>query len=225
MKKEDQVYTSPRALFTDVVLVIREMHGFKASLRTFDSFSSENRFELDISHNGVPTTFSIVCNGYQNQGKAVIRHKRPSKKDNLYIDIWHGNVRVPSPEMKVSLTKTPEQIAKDLFRRIYDESVKLSAEAEAIIKRDNEFTDAKLQMIEEVAKIFDTVPEKHYRTGEVLPEVNPFMGLKEFGQFGYGKVIVNSSDSIEFDVKSMGKDFALDVLRAFRSVVEKYKNK
>jgi hypothetical protein len=82
------------------------------------------------------------------------------------------------------------------------------------ISAENAHLDGKAVMLDRVAKIFNTEPEVSYHSKETTGEVDPYkgLGLKSFGHYGYGKIVVNSDDSISIKLESISGEVALRIL-------------
>jgi hypothetical protein len=170
-------------------------------------------------------TLSVQCNGYRMEGKASISYLRPRDSKGQWVEVWKNNVRQHDPSIKLSLSKSPEQIAKDIKNRLWSDTFILDELVKEKIAQDNKFLDEKAELLKEVATILRNEPERNYQSKELTGEVQFLNGLTKFGKFGYGTIQVNSGDSISINIHSMGKVFGLDVVKAIAEVVKTYSKK
>ena len=153
--------------------------------------------------------------GYGNEGKAAIHFSRPIGRDGRAPTLWaKGGATIHNPSINVSLTKSPEQIAKDIFRRLLPESVVVYKLATESIAGTNHFLDGKVRTTILMAALCGTEPSRHYQTGELTFEVDPYKGagVEKFKGQGYGKITVSGQNSVNLELTSMDADTATAIV-------------
>ncbi len=209
---EDTVFVSPHALF---VAVMREMDP----LGRVEVQGSLDHLKLLFTSN---ITLFVSCNGHghRNKGRAVISYSRPRGKNGAWVEVYKNHDKVSDPSITVSLEKSPEQIANDISRRLWSEACDVQTLVHERIEADKKFVDGRALLTKKVSDILSVLPSTDYRTGELTYEVDPLRGkLDKYGKYGYGKVTINSADSIDIEFKSLGADFGCKVLWAIAKVI------
>ncbi len=154
---------------------------------------------------------------YGQKGKLDISHVRPRSPNRAYVDLYEGNSRVASPEIGVSETKTGEQIAADIVRRLLPEAERVNALALAQIERENDAASRKLALLESVSRAagLDSAPKMHNseepRYSFYVTD-RPGKGDREV----LASVEVRGSDSVHFTIDTEGKQ-AEALIRFLRS--------
>jgi hypothetical protein len=125
----------------------------------------------------------------------------------------------------VSETKSEKAIANDIIRRLLPDCEKVFKLVNERISAENAHLDGKAVMLDRVAKIFNTEPDVRYNSKETTGEVEPYkgLGLKSFGPYGYGKIVVNSADSISIKLESISGAVALRILPEIARVLKESK--
>ncbi len=109
------------------------------------------------------------------------------------------------PSITVSPDKSPEQVARDITRRLVPDYLALLAQTRERIDRADAYANTARRNAVTLAKILDTVPGEHARQGDAAVRFHR-------GEF-YGDVAVNG-DSIRIDARSLTMAQAERVLRA-----------
>lgn len=166
--------------------------------------------------------FWLRIGGYGNEGKAAIHLDRPLGRDGRSPSLWaKGGGQIGNPSINVSITKSPEQIAKDIVRRMLTESEEVFKLANEAIARDNAFLDGKVKTTFLMASLCGTEPNRHYQSKELTFEVDPFKGagVEKFKKNGYGKITVSSEDSVNIELTSVGVDTAALIVSAINKIL------
>lgn len=169
--------------------------------------------------------FWIREGGYGNGGKAAIHFSRPEGRDGRSPTLWAKSPatgQIHNPSINVSLTKSPEQVAKDIVRRMLDESEAVFKLANESIAQTNNHLDGREKAIFAIASVAGGEPERHYQSKELTGEVDPFKcaGVVSFQGKGYGKISVSSADSISLELTSMNFETASKVVAAIRNILQ-----
>ena len=167
--------------------------------------------------------FWLRSGGYGNEGKACIRFDRPLGRDGRSPTLYDAGAQIGNPFINVSLTKSDEQIAKDIVRRLLDGSVTVFKLANEAIARDNNYLDGKVKTTLAIAALCGTPPERHYQSKELTFEVDPFKGagVVKFDKCGYGKITISSENSVNIELVSVPLDVASEMVVAIRNVLSK----
>jgi len=170
--------------------------------------------------------FWLRIGGYGNEGKAAIHFDRPLGRDGRSPTLWAKSPatgQIGNTSINVSLTKTPEQVAKDIVRRLLDESVEVFKLANESISSTNAYLDGKVKTTILMAALCGTEPERHYQTKEMTFEVDPYKGagVEKFKGQGYGKITVSGQDSVNIELTSVGFDTAAEIVSAINKILSK----
>jgi hypothetical protein len=168
--------------------------------------------------------FWLRIGGYGNEGKAAIHFDRPLGRDGRSPSLWaKGGGQIGNPSINVSLTKSPEQIAKDIVRRMLTESEEVFKLANESIASTNSYLDGKVKTTIAIAALCGTQPERHYQSKELTFEIDPYKGagVKKFEKCGYGKITVSSEDSVNIELTSVGFDTAAEIVSAINRILAK----
>ena len=105
------------------------------------------------------------ANGYSNRGKVTFRHSRP-EHERRYLELWempeNGGGKIDSPSINCGLTKSGEQMAQDITRRMLAECERVEKIARAKIAERDESDNAQLNTlcaIRKAAGFKDPSPE------------------------------------------------------------------
>lgn len=168
--------------------------------------------------------FWFRAGGYGNEGRISIHLNWPHDNKGDAASRWDSKgEKVQCPAITVANTKTPEQIAKDIVRRILPAAVAANAVARANIAATHKFYDGNVEAIYLMAKTLGGEPDRHYQTKELTGEIDPYkcVGIPSFKGAGYGKVKVSGKDSITLELMSMDNATAVAILTAVREVFSK----
>lgn len=166
-----------------------------------------NRGEL-TREDGLVLHFSI--NQYGLKGKMTISLSRPCYKGG-WVEVWEEHNKIHDPSINVSDTKSPEQIARDIERRLLADCEKVFKLVNERIARDVAYENKKLNNLKAVAEVAGQEITYHYHNKEPYDNIY-LMGLR--GQ-RIGRVHVTSY-YIEVKLDSMPLEKAkklIDFLR------------
>lgn len=171
--------------------------------------------------------FWLRIGGYGNEGKAAIHFDRPLGRDGRAPSLWAKNAggQIGNPSINASLTKSPEQIAKDIVRRMLTESEEVFKLANESIANTNKYLDGKVKTTLEIAALCGTEPKRLYNSPDLSFEVDPFTanGVAKFGKCGYGKITISSEDSVNIELTSVGLDVAREIIVALNKILSSKK--
>jgi len=163
--------------------------------------------------------------GYGNEGRVAISFDRPNDARGQYMTLWNkAGDKVSDPRITVSADKTPEQVAKDIARRVLPDAEKVFVLANESINLHNKFETDREWAIKKIAFHCGGEPARHYQTKELTGEIDPFTcaGLPSFKGNGYGKFKVSGKDCISLELNSMGIDAAIEIADAIHAIFKKY---
>ena len=154
--------------------------------------------------------------GYQLKDRISISHDRPRHRDGSYVELWEKNSsgKIVTPSIKVTETKSPTQIAKDIVRRLLPEAQRVEQLAVEAIRAQIAYEDKKTGLREQVGAMFGGIP--HHCSPN---EADPYNLIKTKYTRGYGKVEVNS-DSMNIELKSVPATLGLRILAEVRRLIE-----
>jgi hypothetical protein len=170
--------------------------------------------------------FWIRIGGYGNEGKACIHFDRPLGRDGRAPTLWMkspGTGQISNPSINVSLTKSPEQIAKDIVRRMLKESEEVFKFANEAIQNERNYFSGKERTTFLMASLCCTEPGRHYQSKELTYEIDPYIGagVPAFKDHGYGKIKVSSENSVDIELTSVGVDTASEIVSAIHEILRK----
>lgn len=108
-----------------------------------------------------------IANGYGNKGKVKFCHHRP-EHERRYLELWedpaNGGGKIASPSINCTLTKSPEQMAADITRRILAECERIDKIARAKIAERDEADNARMATLRAICKAagFADVPRDRH---------------------------------------------------------------
>ncbi len=168
-------------------------------------------------------TFWIREGGYGNEGRIAISFSRPRGVKGEYITLWEpkNSGKVSDPRITVANTKSDDQIAKDILRRLVADSEVVFKLAKDRIIAESNFYSGKEKTIRLMASLCGTEPERHYQSKELTFEIDPFKGARvpSFKEHGYGKIKVSSEDSVTIELTSVGVDTASEIVSAIHKIL------
>lgn len=155
----------------------------------------------------------VRAGSYNHKGKVYVRYVRPSDVDgrngySLYgaeVPTQYGGVTRPKledPSMECTDTKTGEQIARDIARRVLPDAEAVQSAALAHLAEWKAHREAKASLGEQITAVIKAhrVNKPQSVDGDLtLDLADPIKGFTN----GYGTVRVNSSTSIDFDLKGI----------------------
>jgi hypothetical protein len=166
-------------------------------------------------------TFGLRKNMYGYDSKTHIFYCRPEDKNGERHTLWEkddANSKIADPSINVSNTKTAEQVAKDILRRLMAEAERVHKFALLANNESETFQLGKTALIHCLAEVLHTEPEHDYQSKELNGKVKPYSGVEEFKKHGYGTFTVTSSDSVDLELHSMSQEVALRVATAIRAI-------
>lgn len=168
-------------------------------------------------------TFWFRVGGYGNEGKVCVHFDRPIGHDGRAPTLWMkspGTGQISNPSINLSLTKSPEQMAKDIVRRMLKESEEVFKLANESIASTNNYLKGKEKTTFLMASLCGVEPNRHYQSGELTFEVDPFKGagVAKFEGFGYGAIKVSSENSVDIELTSVSADVAAEIVSAINKI-------
>ena len=152
---------------------------------------------------------------YRHKGKFHIGFSAPNGIDGRRInDIYEmcdGSLKQFRPESaNVAETKTGEQIAKDIARRVLPSAEKAQSLCLEKIAKESEAQDAREVSLARICQVTGKpLPEKSER----YPEYRYSMHLQLQGS-GYGSIEINAGGSVCIELRSLSPEHAESVLKA-----------
>lgn len=156
--------------------------------------------------------------GWSHKGKFHVSFSAPRGIDGRSIgDIYEGTgsgwKQFRPESMNVSETKTGQQIAKDIVRRVLPSAEKAQALCLEKIAKESEAADAREVSLARICQVTGKpLPEKMER----YPEYRYSMHLQLQGS-GYGSIKINAGGSVCIELRSLSPDHAEAVLKALLS--------
>ena len=192
-------------------------------LRFWKVKSTKDRADYLIERITDHLTLCVHDSSYGHNGMLYVSLVRPVGRDGNRPTIWEndplaGMGTIHDPVIYMSNTKSPEQIAKDISRRLMPEAERVMALALKAIEKENQFEDDKIATINELAEVVNNQPDRHYQSHKLTGKISPYTGVEQFQKFGYGGFTVNAGDSVTLELVSMSKDVAIQVARAIRGI-------
>jgi hypothetical protein len=178
-----------------------------------------NRAEL-VRADGLRLVF-ISGGGWAPSGKVHVTFSRPRDAKNGHIDIYGDafnggpiNQRITDPSINVSLSKSAEQIANDIARRLMPESERIFALVNERINSANAYEISRDALTQRVC---DAIHGKNWVLSKYEQESRKLsLGGVESGS-GYGDVRIDSGDSVTFSLSSIPADKAVELVQFLQS--------
>jgi uncharacterized protein YdhG (YjbR/CyaY superfamily) len=169
----------------------------------------------------------VRVGGYGNEGKITISYDRPRDDRGDYVEVYHpmGGGKIADPSIRVSASKTPEVIAKDIVRRMLDAAKNVHVLVLERIESNAEYHTKKNMLTKEIADICHaTVKADHLHASEV--SINPYESITPRADFrcGYGSITV-SSDSAEFKLTSVPAALAKKLAAVIHETLKNHANR
>lgn len=189
--------------------------------------TSKNHKNKIVRNDGLTIYF---CYGdvfplYGLTGRIVIGFSRPHDAKGQYLTLWadKGTGTIPDPRITVVDTKTDEQIAKEIVRRLLPDAEKVFALATTAINSHNKFETDKVWAANKIAFHCGTEPERHYQTKILTGKVDPYKGAKlaAFQENGYGGFMISGKNSISLELNGMNIDLAVEIAEALRAILSR----
>lgn len=170
-------------------------------------------------------TLSLSANVYGHKGRIVVRHDAPSGKDRRTPDVYpatgSGRVNV-WPEITVADSKTPEQIAADIVRRLLTDAETARALVLAKIAANEACEDATAAAVRKVAKAAGQTADPYEgRASHDRDRIPPIrLNPSDNWDRGYGDATVNNGGAtVRIDLQSIPTDKALALVAWLRANV------
>lgn len=163
--------------------------------------------------------FYCRVGGYGNEGKIKIVYDRPRDLQNEWVYIYqpNGGGQVADPSIKVSDTKTTAVIAKDMVRRLLNESKALHIRVMSRIADNNAYINKRSSLANELAAICNA----KVSNAETSPSINPYESIlpRAGVRCGYGNISV-SSDSADLKLTSLPPVVAKEIVAAVFAILK-----
>lgn len=82
------------------------------------------------------TLFFSLRSAWNKPDKGLCSYYRPSGPDNARVSVYENGKQLPDPSIHFSVTKTPEQMAKDITRRLIPDAERVHALALRALESD-----------------------------------------------------------------------------------------
>lgn len=157
---------------------------------------------------------------YGNKGKIAISGSSGDLNGGRYVTAYNEmHQKVTYPSINVTMSKTTEQVAKDIKKRMLDECNRVHGYVLKKIKNDNQFLFDRDSATQRLAAEFGSKAKTVYNHPEQLTyEVDPYVNVEKFKQFGYGEFKVNSATSVELKLNGLTLDVACKVAEALKKI-------
>lgn len=201
---------APLSLSTLAPLICRAL-GFNSlhhwTARPVSEDRSEPNFYLTRA-DGLTLFLADSRGGWAAKGRLFIQHSRP-RSNGKWVDLWENTNTVngakwgsiAAPEITVADSKTPEQIAADIVRRLLPEAERVDGLARAQITRESNAEAARDETAQAIAAAIGAEAE----TGH---DGKPRASFHHRG----ASVRVNGGDSVRVELSSVTKAQALALI-------------
>ena len=179
---------------------------------------------IDETRSGLSLWFRI--GGYGNEGKITISYDRPRDSKGGYVEVYHpmGGAQIGNPSIRVSASKTPEVIAKDIVRRMLDAAKNVHALVTKQIKDTDNYYNKKRLLALDLA---DICHAKVNNPDSDMPTINPYESIKGYlgdVRMGYGTVTVGS-DYATIKLDSIPAELAKKLTEAIVYTLKNHSNR
>ncbi len=166
---------------------------------------------------------SFSVDSYDHRGQIHIYYDGsgvayPEWYVTVYDPVTHDKVSYPS--INVSMTKTGEQIAKDIVRRLLPDAEKVHGLVVKKLQEEKDFAIGKESAIKVMGHACGTEPDRHYQTHELTGKVKPYGPNQDFKKCGYGEFTVNGPDSVNLQLSSMSLKVAQKIAFVLRDIIK-----
>lgn len=97
---------------------------------------------------------------YGKAGKLVIQFFRPRNAKGSWVELYEGHSRVFDPSINVSETKSAEQIAADITRRLMPEAEAIFAKVNAQVANENAAHSNRVATLREMTEAVGVTPNE-----------------------------------------------------------------
>lgn len=165
-------------------------------------------------------TLYFSFDAYGNKGKIAISYSSGDLNKGAYVTVYDDKYqRVSYPSINVSTAKTPDQVARDIQKRLMTDAVRVHGLVLKSIAEEKKFVDTREASTLRLAGMLGVLPKRDYNSKALSHEVDPFDNVKAFGADGYGSFVVSSANSISLKLSSMSLETALKVAAALRPIL------
>lgn len=154
----------------------------------------------------------LIGRGWAKSGKIYVCFSRPRDKQNNFIEVYEGNTRLQDPSINVSASKSAEQIAADITRRLLPDAERVFALVNERIHAANTYEFKCNSLMQDLCDIVNGpnfVLSKHEIESK---QIN--LGGVSAGGYGTAKI---SSDSVSFSLSSIPADKARELVAFLQS--------
>lgn len=162
-------------------------------------------------------TIRVSSGGWAHKDKNHFAFSRPRNAKGEYPTLWEDRNQLPDPSINTSDSKSPDKIAKDIVSRLLPDAEKVFALANERIASDNAYASNKLNALRAVCATLgkEDIPTDHYSKE---PRYEVTIGGFDESSKGYGKVRVNSAESIDIELSSVPPATAHKILTFLREM-------
>lgn len=173
---------------------------------------------LTRDSDGLAIRFFFDAHG--NRGKTNIGGSSGDLNNGAYVTAYDEKYqKVTYPSINVSMTKTAEQVVKDIQKRLLPECNRVHALVLKQIAGETLFEVKRDYATKTLAAACGTKPLTQWRNEQKFTYgIDPYVNVEKFKQFGYGEFTVSSGDSINLKLDSMSLPVAIKVAAALREV-------
>lgn len=165
-------------------------------------------------------TLYFSFDAYGNKGKIAISYSSGDLNKGAYVTVYDDKYqRVSYPSINVSMTKTPDQVARDIQKRLMTDAVRVHGLVLKSIADSNNFVACREATTIRLAALLGTEPKRDHYSKALTYEIDPYVKVKSFESDGYGEIKVSSGNSIDINLKSMSFETARKVVEALSKVL------
>lgn len=165
-----------------------------------------------------------VANDYSNRGKVKFSHNRPrypmGTSGGTYVTLYGENGgQVSTPSIRCTLTKTPEQMAADIARRLIADAERVDKLAREQIEQRNNHNRQQMETLRAISAAagFSDIP-RDYHSNEARFSVNLNGPQPSDFSRGFGDANVNAS-TVDFKLSSIPAEKAVALVEWLRANV------
>jgi hypothetical protein len=150
-----------------------------------------------------------IANSYGNKGKVTFSHNRPKfKKGAPWVDVYDAtHNRIPAPSINCTLTKSPEQMASDIARRMLADCERVDRLAREKIAQYEAADNAQLETLKALSSALglSDYPRQYKDTA-------PRFNLNFDGANGSGSMEIRGGDCVCVEMRSLTRAQALSLV-------------
>ena len=148
----------------------------------------------------------IARPGWRAKGKYTISASH-DQHNGQFVTVYANGSKLDSPSIGVSETKTPQQIAADIARRLIPDATAYFEAYKIQFAKWDEATNAQAKSYRTICKMFGLTPDE-----------SPRHGNRPRGYFTAGSFYVNAGGSVEFSLYSLEPDKAAKLAKCLAAI-------